>query len=94
MKVKVTYLGVIRYKIGRSDEEYEVREGTSIKDLLFRIADSHSQVKDLISSISDNSVDPTLIIALNGSTVNQANISRTHLKDGDIITLMTVIGGG
>ncbi|MCX8171732.1 MAG: MoaD/ThiS family protein [Candidatus Bathyarchaeota archaeon] len=94
MRVKVIYLGVVRHKVGKSEEEYELSEGSSLKDLLIKIAESNRSINDLISGIGDNPIDPTLIITLNGFTVNPANIGCTALRDGDTLALMTVIGGG
>ncbi|MEM3715984.1 MAG: MoaD/ThiS family protein [Candidatus Bathyarchaeia archaeon] len=94
MKVRVIYLGVARHKVGRSEEEYDLSEGSSLKDLLAKIAESHNSIKDLISGVGDNPIDPTLLITLNGSAVNPANIGYINLRDGDTLALMTVIGGG
>jgi len=94
MRVKVTYLGVIRHKIGRSGEEFEIFEGASLRDLIFKIIEAHSTLKDVVSSISENLIDPTLIVTLNGLAVNLASGDNIKLKDGDTLTLMTVIGGG
>lgn len=94
MRVKVIYLGVARHKVGKGEEEYNLSESASLKDLLAEIAESHKAIKDLISGVGENPVDPTLLITLNGSAVNLANIGRISLRDGDTLALMTVIGGG
>jgi len=94
MKVKVTYLGVIRHKIGRNEEEFEIFEGASLKDLISKIIEAHSVLRDIMSSTSENLIDPTLIVTLNGLAVNLASGNNIKLKDGDALTLMTVIGGG
>ncbi|MBS7624223.1 MAG: MoaD/ThiS family protein [Candidatus Bathyarchaeia archaeon] len=94
MRIKVIYLGVTRYKAGKGEEEYELPEGASVKDLLTEVSKHHTLLKDLISSVSDNPIDPPLIVALNGSAINPTNVSHTALKDGDTLALMTVIGGG
>ncbi len=94
MKIKVVYLGVVRHKVGKKEEEYELAEGSSLRDLLDRIVKAHEKLKDLVNYREENSVDPTLIVTLNDSTVNLTDRSEIKLKDGDVLTLMTVIGGG
>lgn len=94
MKVKVTYLGVLRYKTGKAEEEYELCEGSTLKDLLLRVAERYPSLKDIISGLGDSPADPTLIAALNGLAVRINESGSTMLEDGDTITLMTVIGGG
>jgi molybdopterin synthase sulfur carrier subunit len=94
MKIKVVYLGVIRHKIGRSEEEFEIFEGASLKDLISKIVEAHSMLRDVVSSISENIIDPTLIVTLNGLAVNLTSGDDIKLKDGDTLALMTAIGGG
>jgi sulfur carrier protein ThiS len=94
MRIRVVYLGVVRHKVGRSEDEYEVRAGSSLNDLLAKIAESHIALRDLIGGLGESPADPTLIVALNGSAVNPAKSGDVTLKDGDVLTLMTVIGGG
>lgn len=88
------YLGVLRYKAGKTEEEYDLCEGASLKELLVRVAEKYPSLKDLIGSLSDSPADPTLIAALNGSSMKISESESITLKDGDTVTLMTVIGGG
>ncbi|MBS7606385.1 MAG: MoaD/ThiS family protein [Candidatus Bathyarchaeia archaeon] len=94
MRVKVTYLGVVRHKVGINEEEFVLPEGSTLKDLFMKIADAHDALKDLIGGLSESPVDPTLIVTLNGLAINLTSISEITLKDGDVLALMTVIGGG
>lgn len=94
MKVKVVYLGVARHKAGLNEEDFELNEGSSLKELLAKIAEAHASLKELIGGLGESPADPTLIATLNGSAVNLANSSGFALKNGDVLTLMTVIGGG
>lgn len=94
MKIKVVYLGVVRHKVGKKEENYELAEGSLLKDLLSRIVEAHRELKRIMSGEGESPVDPTLIATLNGSTINLASGGEIRLKDGDVLTLMTVIGGG
>lgn len=94
MRVKVIYLGVARHKTGRDQDEYEVAEGSLLKDLLMKIAERHAPLRDIIGGLGESPADPTLIAALNGAAVNLTKSADIPLKDGDVLTLMTIIGGG
>lgn len=94
MRVKVIYLGVVRHKVGRKEEEYELAEGSSLKDLLSRIVENHGKLRGMVSGEGESPIDPTLIATLNGSTVNLVSEGGIKLKGGDVLALMTVISGG
>lgn len=94
MKIKVVYLGVVRHKVGKKEEEYELAEGSSVRDLLSRIVEVHGELKGIINGEGESPVDPTLIATLNNSTINLKSGSKIKLRNGDVLTLMTVIGGG
>lgn len=94
MRVRVVYLGVARHKVGRDQDEYELVEGSPLKDLLTKIVERHSVLKDIIGGSGESPADPTLIVALNGAAINVAKNGDISLKDGDVLTLMTIIGGG
>ncbi len=94
MKVKVVYLGLIRQKIGRKEEEYDLMEGYLLRDLLNNIVETHNVLKSIIKMKDENPIDPTLVIMLNGLSVNPTDKKEIVLKNGDTVTLMTPIGGG
>lgn len=94
MRVRVTYLGVVRYKTGKGEEDYDLADRSSLKDLLLKMAEKHPSLRDIISGLGESPADPTLIVALNGSSIKIAESDNIMLKDGDTVTLMTVIGGG
>lgn len=93
MKIRVIYLGVIRSKVGRNEDEFELVEGSPLKDLLIKVTEKYPSLKDIIGG-SESPVDPTLITALNGISIKVSESGNITLKDGDTVTLMTVIGGG
>ncbi|MEM2341151.1 MAG: MoaD/ThiS family protein [Candidatus Bathyarchaeia archaeon] len=94
MRVKVIYLGVVRHKVGRSEEEFELEDNAFLRDLILKIIGEHGALKDMVSSLGESPIDPTLIVTLNGLAVNLASGNNIKLKDGDTLALMTVIGGG
>lgn len=92
--MKVIYLGTIRQKIGRKEEEYDLTEGSLLMNLLNNIAETHDALKSIIRMDDESLVDPTLVIMLNGLSISPTSKKEVALKDGDTVTLMTPIGGG
>jgi molybdopterin converting factor small subunit len=94
MKVKVVYLGIIRQKIGWKEEEYDLVDGSLLTDLLSKIVEKHDVLKNIIRMENENPIDPTLVIMHNGLSINPTGKNEIVLKNGDVVTLMTPIGGG
>lgn len=95
MQVKVQYLGLIRDKLGRKDDEVEIQDDAIISDLLNKLSKTQGeQLKKLFEADESNVLDPTFIITVNGVLAGQLNGMKTKLKRGDKIALMTLISGG
>lgn len=94
MKVKVVYLGSIRQRVGIKEEELSLMDGSSLIDLLDKIVIIHEMLKDTIRIENENLVDPNFVVLINGLSINIADMNKTMLKNGDIVTLMTPISGG
>lgn len=95
MRVKVQYLGVIRSKLGKTEEEVDVKEGASISDLLSRLTKIYGEnLKSLFDEDEKNVLDPSYIVTINGFLIGRLRGMKTRLKEGDRIALMTLISGG
>ncbi len=95
MRVKVKYLGVIRSKLGKTEEEVEVKEGASISDLLIKLAKTYGEnLKSLFDEDEKNVLDPSYIATINGVLIGRLQGMKTRLKENDRISLMTLISGG
>jgi len=95
MRIKVHYLGLVRKKIGEKEDEFEVKEGSSLSDLLDEIAKTHgANFKGLLNAERGNIMDPTYIVTVNGVLTDRLEGMKTRLKDGDDVALMTIISGG
>jgi molybdopterin synthase sulfur carrier subunit len=95
MRVKVQYLGVIRSKLGKIEEEVDIKEGASISDLLSRLTKTYGEnLKSLFDEDEKNVLDPSYIVTINGFLIGRLRGMKTRLKEGDRIALMTLISGG
>ena len=95
MRVKVQYLGLIRSKLGKSEEEVDVKEGASLSDLLNKLTKTYGEnLKSLFDVDEENILDPSFIVTVNGVLAGQLRGIKTRLKRGDSVALMTLISGG
>lgn len=95
MRVKVQYLGLIRSKLGKREEEVDVKEGSFLSDLLNKLTKTYGEsLKSLFDEDEKNVLDPSFIVTINGVLIGQLRGMKTRLKRGDRIALMTLISGG
>lgn len=95
MRIKVQYLGLIRSKIGKKGEEVQVREGAPLSDLLDNITKLYGEpLKDLFDIRTENILDPTFIVTVNGVLTDRLSGMNTRLSEGDRVALMTLVSGG
>ena len=95
MLVKVQYLGVLRAKLGIKERTYEIGGDASLSDLLRKLAELHGEfLKKMFDSDEKNILDPSFVITINGILADRLHGLKTRLKDGDIVTIMSLISGG
>jgi molybdopterin converting factor small subunit len=86
---------LIRTKVGKKEENYELGKGSSLSELLNKLARIHGEsLRNIFDVENENVLDPTFIVTINGITSEQLQGFDTILKDGDKIDLMTLISGG
>ncbi len=94
MRVKVLYLGLVRNKVGKREEEMEIKEDSSLSDLLDNLMETYGENLRGIFQGDEHRLDPTFITTVNGTFRDPFRGGEVKLKDGDIIALMTLISGG
>jgi len=91
MRVKLRYLGLIRSRLGKQEEEIELKEGAFLSELLRKLTEIYGEtLKTLLGSNAESRLDPSIVITVNG-------VSRTtdlRLYEGDRVAIMTLISGG
>jgi molybdopterin synthase sulfur carrier subunit len=81
MKVRVKYFSIHRDMTDKTEEEIQLDQGATLKDLLDRLIESYSRLKD--------AKDYT-VISINGNFAEE----KSKLKDGDVVALFPPVGGG
>ncbi len=87
--VMVKYLGVIREITGLKSENVDAK---NFRDLMDDISKRHEKIQNYL--YERETTDPSIIVTYNGKSIKDIKDYDRRLKDGDEITIMTVIGGG
>lgn len=91
MRVKVRYLGLARSRLGKREDEVELREGASLSELLGKLTEMYGELlRGLFDMEKESIVDPSFVITVN----SVSRTGDTRLKEGDRVALMTLISGG
>lgn len=94
--MKVEYIGHVKniLNTGR-EEEVELREGSSVQDLLLALAEKFgTPFKKAIYEQSGADVKANFMVTVNGYLLNQLKGVDTKLKEGDRVALLPVVSGG
>ena len=95
MRVKIVYLGLIRSKIGKREEEFELEDGSSLFDLLNNLIKTYSRsLNSIFYADEGNRLDPTFVVTVNGMLRDAAHVGEFTLHTGDTVALMNLISGG
>jgi molybdopterin converting factor small subunit len=95
MHIKIVYLGLVRSRIGKKDEQYEVADGCTLADLLEILVKNYGErLQSVVGGRRESRLDPTFITTVDGVLKDPFQGNDVALNDGDTITLMTMISGG
>ncbi len=95
MKVKVRYLGYIGNMLKKREDEFELSEGTSLSELLKRLAGIYGEAftKEVFEpGLKD--VKTGFVVTVNGVLMGQLRGIDTTLSEGDNVILMSLMSGG
>ena len=92
----VDYLGSVKQALGlKQAEQVELKEGASVFDLLYLLADKHGEpFQTSVYEPKEPDLKPYYILSVNGLLTNQLDDMETKLKDGDRLVFMPVVSGG
>jgi len=81
MRVKVRYFARYRSLVGKSEEELEVPDGTTVRELLEILTDKYPPLKNELEDLN---------VSLNGKYVGLDEV----LHDGDVVAIFPPVSGG
>lgn len=81
MEIKVLYFSSVKYKIKKSNEQFEIDENTTIEELLKVLKDKYPEIKDILENT---------MIAVNEEYKDKKYI----LKNNDVVAIIPPVSGG
>ena len=95
MKVKVEYLGMIKNLLNKRVEELELKEGTTLQELLSKLSNLYgTPFKKEVFEPGQKDVKTGFVVTVNGVLMGQLQGVGTVLKNGDHIIVMSLMSGG
>lgn len=95
MKIVVEYLGFIKNMLGKRKEEFKLRQGALLSDLLNKLSEVYgAPFKKEVYEPGEKDVKTGFVVTVNGILSEQLRGVDTRLKEGDQIILMTLMSGG
>jgi len=95
LKVRVEYLGFIRNMLSKRMEELDLREGTSLQELLDDLSKRYgADFKKQVYEAGQRDVKYGFVVTVNGVLMDQLRGVDTLLKNGDNVILMSLMSGG
>lgn len=92
MKVKVSYLSILRDVTERKDEEVEMPEGSSVSDLIGVLMDKYGEkLKPFLDP--DSEMGQGIILTLNGELLSSSDLGKTIPPDAELLVGLPPFGG-
>ena len=95
MKVKVQYLSLVKSFTKTSQDEFDLKECTPLSEVLYDVAEKYG--KPFTQEVYDpakKEMKATFVTMVNGVLMDQLQGVNTPLKNGDNITIMSLMTGG
>jgi len=95
MKVRVHYLGPVRVKLNKKEEDVGVSAKASVLDLLRGLSDTYGEwFRKEVLDDEEKNVREGLVITVNGIALGQLGGLAAKLKEGDEVMLLPFFAGG
>ncbi|MCC6420317.1 MAG: MoaD family protein [Gemmataceae bacterium] len=91
MRVAVKYLAQVKQATGRASEAVELESGSSIQDLVRRLADRHGEALRRLL-LRDGRLHDSILLFVGAEQVRWD--SPAPLSDGDVVTVLAPMAGG
>jgi molybdopterin converting factor small subunit len=94
MRLRVQYTAQLRTAVGRSEEEFELPEGSSLAELLVHVASVLCREAAGYVITASGEPQPTLLVAVNNGAISARQARDVPVSSGDVVMLLPPIAGG
>jgi molybdopterin synthase sulfur carrier subunit len=92
MRIKVRAFASFREILGK-ETEMEMKEGSTISDLLYELASSSPELREAAFDDSGNLLDYVLLM-INRKRIDHSDLEEAELKDRDEVAIFPPVAGG
>lgn len=94
-RVIVRALGAIRYLVGSREVEIQVKKNCTVRDVLSLLSKKRGRVlEDRLFDLQTKELKPDIRLLLNGQNIVFLEGIETKVRDGDVISIFSLVGGG
>jgi molybdopterin converting factor small subunit len=95
MRLIIQYLGPIRAKLDKKEEEINVDQGLSLFSLLRHLSESYGDwFRSEVLEDHEKRLREGVLVTVNGIASGQIGGLEAKLKEGDIVTILPFFAGG
>ena len=93
MLLRARFFGDVREYLKKSWMTMDLLQGSSILDFLMQLSKKNSSLLNKMIE-DDDRLGSKITILLNGRNITHLKGLKTELKDRDLISILSVVGGG
>jgi MoaD family protein len=91
MSVKIKFFAYFREVFAAKEKEIELKAGGTIREVLAVLCDSAERRTEIFD---DDKLKPHIVVMKNGAGIESFQGLETPLKDGDVLSVFPLMGGG
>jgi molybdopterin synthase sulfur carrier subunit len=89
--VKIKFFAYFREMFGTKEKDLNVSRGFSLRRILEILADTPARRAELFAG---DELKPHIVVMINGAALPASTGLETALKDGDVVAIFPLMGGG
>jgi molybdopterin converting factor small subunit len=94
VELTVKFVGVLHEVFKKKKTQLGFAHSPTVKEVVEKLAESSTEARRSVLEAESNQIHPALLILVNGKEVSALNGSKTRVKEGDDLVLISVSHGG
>jgi len=91
MSAKVKFFAYFRELFAAKEKVVALQAGTTVRDVLAGLCDSAARRSEIFDG---DRLKPHIVVMINGAGIQSFQGLETPLKDGDVLSVFPLMGGG
>jgi MoaD family protein len=91
LRVKVSYLSILRDATGVKEEEIQLKEGATVEDLIRHLIEKYGE--RLRQLLTDSEIEQGIMITLDGALLSKADMKNPISDGSEVLIGLPPFGG-